>query len=158
MKTSQKGIDLIIYYEGIEFNAYPDPATKNDPIKNGEPWTIGIGTTVYPNGEKVKKGDVITKEQAIKFLEYDIRIFENVINTNVSKYLNQNQFDALVSFVYNVGPGNFKKSTLLKKINKNPNDPQVGLEFNQWTRANKKVMPGLVKRRKSEADLYFELI
>lgn len=156
MRTSKKGLDLIIFWEKLELNAYPDPATKNDP------WTIGYGTTIYPSGEKVKKGDIITKEQAMKFLEYDVRIFENIINTNVSKYINQNQFDALVSFVYNVGPGNFKKSTLLKKINSNPNEPTIFLEFGQFVKAGpkgkKKKMEGLVKRRKQEADLYFELI
>lgn len=157
MSTSQNGLDLIIYYEGIEFTAYPDPGTKNDPIKKGEPWTIGIGTTVYPNGSKVKEGDVITKEQAINFLKYDVKCFENIINTNVTKYLTQNQFDALVSFVYNIGGTNFKKSTLLKKVNLNPNDPMIAIEFNQWTRANKRVLPGLVKRRKAEADLYFKI-
>lgn len=157
MYTSQNGLDLIIYFEGIVFKAYPDPGTKKDPVKKGEPWTIGIGTTVYPNGEKVKEGDVITKEQALNFLKYDVKSFENVINKSVSKYLSQNQFDALVSFVYNVGPTNFKKSTLLKKVNLDPNDPLIGMEFNQWTRANKKVLPGLVKRRRAEADLYFKI-
>lgn len=154
MRVSQKGIDLICSFEGLELKAYPDPATKNDHIKKGDPWTIGYGTTVYPNGEKVKQGDVITKEQAINFLKYDLGLFESVVSKSVTKYISQNQFDALVSFVYNVGPGNFKKSTLLKKININPNDPQIALEFNQWVRANKKVMEGLKKRRVKEWLLY----
>jgi len=69
--------------------------------------------------------------------------------------INQNQFDALVSFCYNVGVTNFKKSTLLKIVNNNPNDPNVAIQFGRWIRANGRVLAGLVKRRKSEADLYF---
>lgn len=151
MKISQTGISLICDFESLKLKAYPDPGT------GGEPWTIGYGTTIYPNGEKVKKGDVITKEQAEKFLTYDIGVFENVINKHVNKYLNQNQFDALVSFIYNVGPTKFIKSTLLKKININPEDPLIYTEFQLWNKASGKVLNGLKRRRKSEADLYFQI-
>ena len=65
------------------------------------------------------------------------------------------QFDALVSFAYNVGVGNFAKSTLLKKVNANPNDPTIRSEFEKWNKANGRVLKGLVTRRKEEADLYF---
>jgi len=158
MNTLNKdALNIIKSYEGLVLTAYPDPATKDDPIKKGEPWTIGYGTTIYPNGVKVKKGDKITEAQAIEYLQHDINTKRvPVVKSLVKKEINDNQFGALISFVYNLGEGNFKSSTLLKKINANPNDPSIADEFAKWNKANGKVLSGLTKRRKAEADLYFK--
>lgn len=118
-------------------------------------WTIGIGTTVYPNGQKVKAGDVATKEQAYEYLLYDLKTAEVLVDSFTTDKINQHQFDALVSFAYNVGTGALKGSTLLKKVNVNPVDPTIRAEFNKWVNGGGKVLPGLIKRRAAEADLYF---
>lgn len=152
-------INLIKQYEGLELQAYPDPATKNDPIKKGEPWTIGYGTTIYPNGVKVKKGDTINSSQAEQYLINDIISRENRLLAGIVKVkLNENQMGALVSFVYNLGEGNLKSSTLLKKVNSNPNDLSIAQEFSKWTKANGKILQGLVKRRAAESELYFKKV
>ena len=96
----------------------------------------------------------ITKEQAEAFLQQDIALAENVVNVECPN-LRQCQFDALVSFVFNVGGGNFRKSTLLKKIKANPDDNSIMDEFLRWVYANGVVLPGLQKRRLAEMRLYF---
>lgn len=152
METSKTGIDLIKKYEGLKLKPYLCPA--------GIP-TVGYGTTVYPNGRKVKLTDkAITKEQAESYLRFDVQNkCENYINVLVKQPINQNQFDALVSFVYNLGASAFERSTLLKKINQNPNDLSIEAEFLKWinARVNGKLTPlnGLEKRRSEEAILYF---
>lgn len=142
METSQKGIDLVKGFEGGVLTAYPDPGT------GAEPWTIGHGHTYG-----VKKGDVITAATAEQLLHYDLKIPELSIDTNVTVSLNQNQFDALVSFVFNVGSGNFTSSTLLKKLNAGDYAGAAD-EFLKWVNANGKKLPGLVKRRSAERDLF----
>ena len=119
--------------------------------------TIGYGNTFYENGSKVKLTDpTITKEKAQSILKSSMDYFEKQVDTLVVDSINQNQFDALVDFAYNVGIGNLKSSTLLKKVNKNPNDPTIREEFMKWVFAGGKKLNGLVKRRESEADLYFK--
>ena len=147
MKTSQRGIALIKEFEGLRLSAYPDPGSGN------EPWTIGIGTTVYPDGRKVKRGDKITEQEALNFLRIDLAKFEAEVNRLVKVKLNQNQFDALVSLVYNIGAGAFAKSTLLRLLNAGD---YRGAEdqFARWNRAGVNVMPGLVRRRSAEAHLF----
>lgn len=146
MQISIRGLDLIKEFEGFKSKAYPDPAT------GAKPYTIGYGTTMYPDGMRVKLGDSCTKEQAEKWLEIDCnRRAQAIGNLKV----NQNQFDAIVSFCYNLGLGNWNRSTLRKKIMMNPNDPTIRDEFMKWIRAAGKVMNGLKRRRKAEADLYF---
>jgi len=140
MKTSDKGIGLIKRFEGLRLKAYLCPA--------GKP-TIGYGHT-----KDVKLGDVITEEEAEQLLLEDLIVVENEINKH-NLDINQNQFDALVSFVYNVGVGNFRTSTLLKKIKTDPNDKTIANEFKRWVYSNGKKLPGLVKRREEEAKLYF---
>lgn len=148
MKTSKKGIDLIISFESVRLEAYKDPIGI---------WTIGIGATYYEDGSKVKQGDKISQERAIELFQNTLkRDFEPAIRRRVTADINQNQFDALVSFVFNCGEGNFKKSTLLKRINANPNDPNIELEFAKWCKSGGKVLTGLVRRRKAESDLYFK--
>lgn len=146
MEITQKGIELIKKWEGLRTKAYKCSA--------GVP-TIGYGLTFYPNGERVKMGDIITEEQAETYLVEVLKNFQKQITPLVKTELNPHQWDALVSFSYNVGVGNLKKSTLLKKVNANPNDPSIRNEFERWVYAGKTKLNGLVARRKEEANLYF---
>lgn len=151
MKISDKGVSLIQQFEGCRLKAYQDSAGV---------WTIGYGTIMYPNGTRVKKGDQITHEDAITYLKYEISLKSKSVSAFVSKcVLTQDQYDALVSFAYNLGVGALQKSTLLKKVIKNPNDPSIEAEFLKWNKIKKGggyiALPGLTKRRQSEADLYF---
>ena len=142
MNISSEGIALIKEFEGLSLTAYPDPGT------GGEPWTIGYGHT-----GGVKEGDVITQDQADEFLRKDIRNFEKCVNTYVNVPITQSQFDALVAFCFNVGCGNFKKSTLLAKLNAE-DDVGAADEFLRWNRAGGKVMAGLTRRREAERALF----
>lgn len=147
IKASQKGLDLIKRFEGLELKPYKCPA--------GIP-TIGYGNTYYPSGSKVKLTDpVITKEKAEELLKFLLGSYEKSVDSFCRDDINQNQFDALVSFAYNCGVNNLKSSTLLKKVNANPNDPTIKAEFLKWNKANGRVLAGLTKRRQAEADLYF---
>jgi len=143
MKISQKGIDLIKQFEGVVLKAYPDPAT------GGDPWTIGYGST----GPEIVPGLEITEEQADAYLRADIETAEKCINQCVTGNLTQDQFDALCSFVFNLGCGNLRKSTLLKKINEG-DDIGASEEFKRWDKANGKVMAGLTRRRTAEMELF----
>jgi len=141
MKTSKKGIELIKKYEGLKLKAYKCPAGV---------WTIGYGHT-----KNVKQGDVITEVQAEILLIYDLNDFENCIKKNVRIPLTQNQFDALVSFCFNVGCGNFLKSTLLKKLNEGK-IAEAAKEFLKWNKAGGKELAGLTKRRQEEMELFLK--
>ena len=140
MKASDKGIELIKKHEGFRAKAYKCPADK---------WTIGYGHTL-----NVKSTDVIDKAQAEVFLRQDVEFAEKEVNKH-NLNINQNQFDALVSFVFNLGVGNFARSTLLRKIKSNANDPTIRREFERWIYAGGKILNGLVRRREEEANLYF---
>ncbi len=142
--TSDDGIDLITSFEGTRFNAYDDGVGV---------WTIGTGTTVYPNGVKVKKGDACTAEQAKAYFKHDLAKFEKTVNESVTVPLTQNQFDALVSLTYNIGSGAFNNSTLLKKLNKGDYQGAAD-QFLVWNKAGGKVMKGLVRRREAERALF----
>lgn len=143
MKTSSKGIEFIKRHEGFRARAYKCPAGV---------WTIGYGHT-----RGVNNGDVITKEQGERFLIRDLQTAEREVNSH-GLIINQNQFDALVSFVFNVGVGNFSRSTLLRKLKVNTNDSTISYEFSRWKNGGGKVLPGLVKRRKEESELYFKRV
>ncbi|MDC4976641.1 lysozyme [Acinetobacter baumannii] len=144
--TSDVGVDLISSFEGTRFTAYDDGVGV---------WTIGTGTTVYPNGVKVKQGDICTPEQAKAYFKHDLAKFEKTVNESVTVPLTQNQFDALVSLTYNIGSGAFKGSTLLKELNKG--DYQGAAEqFLAWKKAKGKVLPGLVRRREAERALFLK--
>lgn len=146
-KASQKGLDLIKRFEGLKLKPYQCPA--------GIP-TIGYGNTYYPSGAKVKLTDpAITKEKAEELLKFLLTSYEKGVDSFCRDDINQNQFDALTSFAYNVGVGNLQKSTLIKKVNKNPNDPTIRTEFMKWNKGGGKVLLGLTRRRQAEADLYF---
>ena len=142
MKVSDIGIDAITDYEGVRLKAYPDPGT------GGEPWTIGVGHT-----GGVRPGDTITREQSDAFLRADLAHCEKAIERLVRVPLTPGQFDALASFIFNVGAGNFENSTLLRLLNKGDYDGAAD-EFLKWTRAAGRVLPGLVKRRISERKLF----
>jgi lysozyme len=117
--------------------------------------TIGYGNTFYPDGTKVKMTDkAISREYAFEIFRYICDKFENDVKKLINCKLNNNQLAALLSFTYNVGVGNFKNSTLLKKVNANPNDPTIKDEFMRWTKAGGKEISGLVIRRKKESEVY----
>jgi lysozyme len=119
--------------------------------------TIGYGATFYPGGKKVTMTDAaITEEQAVELLANMLVSFEKYVDSYCVDTITQNQFDALVSFAYNLGPANLKSSTLLKKVNANPNDESIKLEFLKWVKAGGKTLKGLVRRREAESELYFK--
>ena len=140
MNTSPKGIALIKEFEGLRLKAYQCP---------GGVWTIGYGHTAG-----VKPGMLITKTQAEEYLKADLIAFERYLN-GLGLALNQNQFDALISFIYNVGTGNFSNSTLLRKVIVNLQDNSIMDEFLRWVYSKGRVLPGLQRRRLAEMKLYF---
>ena len=140
MKTSPKGIALIKEFEGLRLKAYLCP---------GGVWTIGYGHTAG-----VKPGMVISEAQAEEYLKADLISFERYLN-GLGLALNQNQFDALISLIYNIGIGNFQKSTLLCKARINANDNSIMDEFLRWVYSKGRVLPGLQRRRLREMKLYF---
>ena len=140
MKTSPKGIALIKEFEGLRLKAYKCP---------GGVWTIGYGHTAG-----VKPGMVISEAQAEEYLMADLIASEKYLN-DLRLAINQNQFDALISFFYNVGTGNFSRSTLLRKVRANPQDNSIMDEFLRWVYSKGRVLPGLQRRRLAEMKLYF---
>jgi len=145
LKTvSTAGINLICSFEGLRLNAYDDGVGV---------WTIGFGTTIYPNGIKVKKGDTCTEAQAKAYMAHDLKKFESAVNSAVTVPINQNQFDALVSLAYNIGTSGFKNSTLVKKLNAG-DIRGAAAQFDVWNKGGGKVMQGLVNRRAVERKLF----
>lgn len=147
MKVNKLGIDMMHHFEGCRLEAYQCSAKV---------WTIGWGNTYYQDKRPVKQGDKITQKQADELFEMVMNEFAIMVRKALTKELNENQFSALVCFAYNVGIGNLKRSTLLRKVNANPDDETIKAEFLRWTRAGGKVLRGLVRRRTAEADLYFK--
>jgi lysozyme len=147
MILNNKGYLFITKHEGLSLKPYLCPAKIP---------TIGYGNTYYSDGKKVTLLDKeITKQQAFEMFKEIANRFGKRVNELATTELTQNQFNALVSFAYNVGTGNFASSTLLKKVNKNPNDLTIKAEFLRWNKAGGKVINGLTNRRTEEADLYF---
>jgi len=146
MKLNKAGADLIKSFEGCKLTAYKCSANKE---------TIGYGNTFYEDGTPVKLGDKITQERAESLFTLISDSFASKVVPLIKSKINENQFGALVSFAYNAGVGNLQKSTLLKKVNANPNDPSIRDQFMLWNKAGGKVLAGLTRRRKAEADLYF---
>lgn len=146
-KLSQKGLDLIKQFEGLSLTPYLCPANIV---------TIGYGNTYYPNGQKIKLTDpAITPIVAEAFLKHSLSTYEKAVDSFCRDDISQSQFDALVSFAYNLGPKALQGSTLIKKVNANPKDVTIADEFMKWNKANGKVLVGLTKRRQAEANLYF---
>jgi lysozyme len=147
MKIGKQGLDLIKRFEGFSAKPYLCPA--------GVP-TIGYGATYYEDGTKVKLTDAhITEERAMELLRNVLRTYEQAVDSYSRDDITQNQFDALVSFSYNVGTQALKNSTLLKRVNANPLDPDIRVQFMRWNKGGGVILKGLTKRRQAEADLYF---
>ena len=146
MKVDAAGVQLISDFEDLRLTAYDDGVGV---------WTIGWGTTVYPNGQKVKKGDKITLEQAKQYKAYDLARFEKAVNDAVKVPLNQNQFNALVSLAYNIGEKAFTGSTLVKRLNEG-NYKAAADQFLVWVNAGGKRMQGLVNRRNKEREVFLK--
>lgn len=139
MTTSNRGIDLIKEFEGLSLKAYLCPAGR---------WTIGYGHTAG-----VRKGQVITQDDAGRMLADDCRVAERTLNA-LGVNFRQEQFDALVSWIFNLGTGSFSTSTLRKRILAGAADEQVADEIVRWVNASGKPMPGLMRRRAAEANMF----
>ena len=139
MNTSAEGISLIKKFEGCELYAYQCSAGV---------WTIGYGHT-----KDVEPGMQITQEDAEEMLVEELHEYENYINKYVTAPLSQNQFDAMVSWVYNLGPANLKASTLLKVLNAEDYD-EVPAQIRRWNKAGGEILDGLIRRREAEARLF----
>ncbi len=139
MKTSKEGILLIKKFEGCELEAYQCSA---------DVWTIGYGHTY-----NVKEGDTCSQKDADRILAEDLEEFEGYVQEAVGVPLKQNEFDALVAWTYNLGPGNLRSSTMLKRLNDSRFD-EVPSEMRRWNKAGGKVVNGLVRRREAEALLF----
>ncbi|MEO6176947.1 MAG: lysozyme [Flavobacterium circumlabens] len=155
MKLDENGYKLITSFEGLELEPYL--CSANVP-------TIGYGNTFYPNGKKVTlKDKPITKAYAIEIFRFVADLFAKDVTSLIKSKVTQNQFNSLVSFAYNVGtdidvddiPEGLGDSTLLKLVNKNPNDNAIAIEFLKWNKAKGKVVNGLTKRRIKESQNYF---
>ncbi len=139
MNTSAEGIALIKKFEGCELEAYQCSAGV---------WTIGYGHT-----KDVEEGDTISKDQAEEMLVEELHEYENYVNEYVNVALSQNQFDALVSWVYNLGSSNLHASTMLKVLNSGDYEG-VPAQIKRWNKAGGKVLQGLIRRREAEALLF----
>ena len=139
MKTSEVGRELIKEFEGCKQVAYQDSVGV---------WTIGYGHT-----KDVYEGQLAIKKTCDRFLEEDLDEFEGYVDSYVKVELNQNQFDALVAWTFNLGPGNLSESTMLRKLNEGDYDA-VPDEMRRWNKAGGEVLNGLVRRRDAEAGLF----
>ena len=139
MKCSQEGLALIKKFEGCRLESYRCSANV---------LTIGYGHT-----ENVNEGDTITQEKADKLLKSDIESFEVYVNYSVMVELDQGQFDALVAWTFNLGTGNLRESTMLKKLNE-ADYTSVPNEMKRWNKAGGKTLDGLIRRRNAEALLF----
>ena len=148
MKISQKGIDLIKEFEGCKLQAYKCPAGV---------WTIGIGSTLYANGTKVKQGDNLGNvEQAFELLRNTLNSYEKAVNA-IGAQLTQHEFDALVCLCYNIGAGNFSSSTLVKMLKSKEPKEETAKQFLRWNKAGGVEMAGLTRRREAEKKLFLTL-
>jgi lysozyme len=154
MQLGEKGEKLIKHFESCRLKAYQDSKGI---------WTVGWGNTSYENGNRVKEGDIISQWRADELFKRVSQKFVNEVNyLTKGIQLQQYQFDALVSFAYNVGSDMNKNgiaeglgdSTLLRLIKENPHDTKIADEFLKWNKSGKKVLYGLTRRRKAEAHLY----
>lgn len=147
MMTSAAGLAFIAAHEGVVLTAYPDPGT------GGAPWTIGIGHTSAAGPPKVSRGLTITRERAFEILAADLARFEAAVLAAVPGALAPHEVDALVSLCFNIGPGNFARSTLVRRL-KAGDRAGAAACFGAWTKAAGRVLPGLVRRRADERRLF----
>ena len=150
MQTSEQGIKMIIAFEGIEEKAYKCPSGV---------WTIGVGHTGKVDGSPINAGMHITQEKAMQLLRQDLAHFEEYINAEpYAKKLQQHQFDALISFIFNIGTAAFHTSTMRRKLRTGADKDSIAAEFSRWVYGNtdgrKNKLPGLVRRRKIEAEIF----
>ncbi|MEE9119408.1 MAG: lysozyme [Calditrichia bacterium] len=143
-KISGRGIEKIKEHESLRLQAYPDQAGK---------MTIGYGHLIKPNEQFLLDPRGITEQIADDLLKKDLSFAEKGVNKNVSVPLSGNQYDALVSFVYNIGVNAFRRSTLLKKLNDGDYSGAAN-EFKRWRLAGGKVSKGLIARRQREETLF----
>ena len=141
MKISQDGINFIKRWEGLRLSAYRCPAMV---------WTIGYGHT-----KTARRGMKITEAEAERLLRQDVKVYEYSVQKLVKVTLSQNQYDSLVSFCFNVGRGAFAQSTMLRVLNQS-NYQRTAKEFHKWVHAGRKVLPGLVSRRKAESEMFLK--
>ena len=148
MKLDQAGYKLITTFESFSSRPYLD---------GGGVWTIGYGNTYYLGGSPVKGTDKpMSEPDAFHLFQTTADTFAHHVEAAVHVTINQNQFNALVSFAYNVGIEAFRKSTLLRTLNVNPNDIEIITQFMRWDKDNGKQIKGLTMRRRKEAQLYFQ--
>lgn len=140
MKPSQACIDFIKSFEGFKAHAYLCPAGV---------WTIGYGTTEY-----VEPGDTVTEEEACELLRKDVQEAADAVDDLVDVELTQSQYDALCSFIYNVGRSAFSNSTMLKMLNRGASAMEIAPQFDRWIKANGQVLPGLTRRRAAEREMF----
>lgn len=149
MKASQNCLNLIRDFEGLRLKPYKCLA--------GIP-TIGIGSTRYENGKAVTMGDApITEARAWELLRNRLTGCDAAIKRFVTVPLNQNEFDALISFIYNVGEGNFANSTLLRMLNAGDDRDEVSAQFLRWDKVDAKPVDGLTRRRQAERSLFLKV-
>ena len=153
MKPTENCYSIIKHYESLRLRAYRDSTGK---------LTIGWGTVCYENGAPIKPTDIIPQFRAEQLMRFEAESKARTITMLTGKVkLNQDQFDALLSFTYNLGTGNLKTSTLLQRVLADPNDPYINTCFLMWVKAKNKntglleSLDGLIARRKSESLLYF---
>jgi len=141
----KEGVDLVIHFEGYSSAPYKCSAGV---------WTIGYGTTRYPNGVRVRANDTpCTRDQAFSWLDHELTVCESAVIRYTDVYLNDIQRAALASFAYNLGVGAFRASTLRRRINSGDWD-DVPYQINRWNKASGRILRGLVRRRKAEADMW----
>lgn len=143
---SENGYSIIKEFEGLRLDAYLD---------TGGVWTIGYGTIKYPSGTRVAKGDKISQTDAESYLRSDSKWVDSCLDSKVKVKISQNQFDALASFVYNIGESQFGSSTLLRKLNAGDFQGAAN-EFDRWVNDNGKRVQGLVNRRAKEKALFLK--
>ena len=145
MKTGERGLKLIKEFEGCKLKAYQCPAGV---------WTIGIGSTHYGDGTPVTKNRTLPNEgAALALLAATIGKYEKAVN-DVGVELTQNEYDALVCLCYNIGAGNFFKSTLVKMLKAGDDKAEIAKQFLRWDKAGGKPLAGLTRRRNAEAELF----
>lgn len=144
-EMSENGLKFLMNNEGVVLHPYLD--TKGIP-------TIGVGNTYYEDGSKVKMTDPpITEKRAMELFKFVLKQYELAVYSNTRDDINQNQFDSLVSFTYNIGVNGFKNSTLLKRINAKANDNSIRSGFMMWSKPKE-----IIGRRTREADLFLKPI
>ncbi|MEO1068203.1 MAG: lysozyme [Cyanobacteria bacterium J06638_6] len=145
--TNAAGLEIVKSFEGLRLDAYPDPGT------GGEPWTIGYGHTSAAGAPRVYPGLTITRSDAENILKRDLGKYEQAVVNAVTRPLTSDQFSALVSFTFNVGAGNLRSSTLLRKLNAG-DVTGASNEFSRWVYAAGRVLAGLQRRRRAERALF----